>query len=76
MAPREMTEEPTVENFKKDLNVTFLKLVLFNYVKYSQGPIFSEETDKNAEEKMTTFNYFFAFLCIFAVGHFVRLCLL
>ena len=30
MAPREMTEEPTVENFKKDLNVTFLKLVMFN----------------------------------------------
>ena len=76
MAPREMTVEPTVENFKKDLNVTFLKLIMFNYAKYLQGPIFPEEPDKNAEEKMTTFNYFFAFLCIFAVGHFVRLCLL
>ena len=34
MAPREMTEEPTVENLKKDLNVTFLKLVMSKHAKY------------------------------------------
>ena len=39
---------------------------------YSQEQTFIEETDKSGDEKMTTFNYFFVFLCIFAVGHFVR----